>query len=121
MIVLAPWLTPYPRLTGVLKGISRARLTTTCSVWNFRNSVLKTRYAHISGKAERDGRQAHTPRRQTTQTVHRLDARGGGGIQENYVGNDLLKKDNEKTIFYLKNLFDSEILPIFAARMRVLA
>ena len=50
-----------------------------------------------------------------TQTVYRLDARGGGGIQENYVGNDLLKKDNEKTIFYLKNLFDSEIMPIFAA------
>ena len=46
------------------------------------NSVLKTRYAHISGKAERNGRQAHTPRRQTTQTVYRLDARGGGGIQE---------------------------------------
>jgi len=89
------------------------------SVRNFKNSVLKTRYAHISGKAERDGRQAHTPRRQTTQTVYRLHARGGGGIQENYVGNDLLKKDNEKTIFYLKNLFDSEILPIFAARMRV--
>jgi siderophore synthetase component len=30
-----------------------------------------------------------------------------------------MKKDNEKTIFYLKNLFDSEIMPIFAARMRV--
>jgi hypothetical protein len=25
----------------------------------------------------------------------------------------------KKTIFYLKNLFDSEIMPIFAARMRV--
>lgn len=42
------------------------------------NSVLKTRYAHISGKAERDGRQAHTPRRQAAQTVYRLDAGGGG-------------------------------------------
>jgi hypothetical protein len=65
-----------------------------CSASNIWNSILKTRYAHISGKAERDGRQVHTPRRQTTQTVHRLDARGGGGIQENYVGNDLLKKDH---------------------------
>jgi hypothetical protein len=31
------------------------------------------------------------------------------------MGDELLKKDNEKTIFYLKNLFDSEIMPIFAA------
>ena len=29
------------------------------------------------------------------------------------------KRIMEKTIFYLKNLFDSEIMPIFAARMRV--
>ena len=63
-------------------GISWAGLTTTRSVWNFRNSVLKTRYAHISGKAEWDGRQAHAPRQQTAQKVHRLHARGGGGIQE---------------------------------------
>ena len=46
-------------------------------------------------------------------------ARGGGGIQENNVGNELLKTIMKKTIFYLKNLFDSEIMPIFAARMRV--
>jgi hypothetical protein len=32
-----------------------------------------------------------------------------------------LKKHNKKQFFYLKNLFDSEILPIFVARMRVLA
>ena len=63
-------------------GFSKVELSMTPSAWNFRKSVLKTRYAHISGKAERDGRQAHTPRRQTTQTVYRLDARGGGGIQE---------------------------------------
>lgn len=59
------------------------------------------------------------PRRQTAQTVYRLHARGGGGIQENNVGNELLKTIMKKTIFYLKNLFDSEIMPIFAARMRV--
>ena len=57
------------------------------SIWqlsarNFKNSVLKTRYAHISGKAERDGRQAYTSRRQTTQTVYSLDARGGGFLQK---------------------------------------
>ena len=52
------------------------------SARNFKNSVLKTRYAHISGKAERDGRQAHAPRRQATQTVYRLHAGGGGFLQE---------------------------------------
>ena len=62
-------------------GFSKVGLSMTPSAWNFRNSVLKTRYVHISGKAERDGRQAHTSRRQTTQTVYRLDARGGGGIE----------------------------------------
>jgi hypothetical protein len=55
------------------------------------------------------------PRWQTTQKVHRLHARGGGGIPENNVGNELLKTIMKKTIFYLKNLFDSEIMPIFAA------
>ena len=60
-IMFAPWLMPYPRLMGVLKGINMAGLTTTHSAWNFSNSVLKTSYAHISGKAERDGRQAYTP------------------------------------------------------------
>ena len=59
-------------------GISWAGLTTTRSAKNFKDSVLKTRYAHISGKAERDGRQAYTSRRQTAQTVYSLDARGGG-------------------------------------------
>ena len=62
-------------------GTSRAGLTTRRSARNSRNSVLKTRYVHISGKAERDGRQAHAPRRQTTQKVYRLHARGGGFLQ----------------------------------------
>ena len=61
---------------------SSARLTMTRSAKNSRNSVLKTRYTHISGKAERDGRQAYTPRQQTAQTIYCLDARGGGGIQK---------------------------------------
>ena len=36
-------------------GFSKVGLSMTPSAWNFRNSVLKTRYVQISGKAERDG------------------------------------------------------------------
>lgn len=47
-IMFAPWLTPYPRLTGVLKGISRAGLTTTRSAKNSKNSVGWMASAHLS-------------------------------------------------------------------------
>ena len=37
MVLYAPWLTPSPRLTGVLKGTSRGRLTTRPSAKSFKN------------------------------------------------------------------------------------
>ena len=61
-------------------GTSKGRLTTRRSAWSSRNSVLKTRYAHISGKAERDGRKPNTSQRKEVKDVYHVNARGGGGV-----------------------------------------
>ena len=58
-------------------GISRGRLTTRRSAGNSKNSVLKTRYAHISGKAERDGWQRDTAFWNEDEDVYCLNERGG--------------------------------------------